>query len=89
VWETDITQVLPTFVVPEQASYVWAAWATAGLVGIYVLITINRPVSRSNRNANRRRNDRYAPNPPSRMPGSLPTMGSVVITPDGERREDT
>ena len=89
VWETDITQVLPTFVVPEQASYVWAAWAMAGLVGIYVLITINRPVSRSNRNANRRRNDRYAPTPPSRMPGSLPTMGSVVITPDGERREDT
>ena len=89
VWETDITQVLPTFVVPEQASYVWAAWAVAGLVGIYVLITINRPVSRSNRNANRRRNDRYAPTPPSRMPGSLPTMGSVVITPDGERREDT
>ena len=89
VWETDITQVLPTFVVPEQASYVWAAWAMAGLVGIYVLITINRPVSRSNRNANRHRNDRYAPTPPSRMPGSLPTMGSVVITPDGERREDT
>jgi hypothetical protein len=89
VWETDITQVLPTFVVPEQASYVWAAWAVAGLVGIYVLITINGPVSRSNRNANRRHNDRYAPTPPSRMPGSLPTMGSVVITPDGERREDT
>ena len=88
-WETDVTQVLPTFVVPDQASYVWAAWAMAGLVVIYVLITINRPVSRSNRNANRRRNDRYAPTPPSRMPGSLPTIGSVVITPDGERREDT
>ena len=89
VWETDITQVLPTFVVPEQVSYVWVAWAMAGLVGIYVLITTSRPVSRSNRNANRRRNDRYAPTPPTRMPGSLPTMGSVVITPDGERREES
>ncbi|MSQ44154.1 MAG: hypothetical protein EXR45_08110 [Chloroflexi bacterium] len=87
VWETDITQVLPTFVVPEQASYVWAAWATAGIIGLFVLITTSRPVSRSNRNANRRPNDRYPPAAPFRTPGGLPTIGSVVITPDGDRRE--
>ncbi len=89
VWETDITQVLPTFVVPEQASYVWAAWAMAGIFGIFVLITTRRPVSRSNRNANRRRTDRHAPTAPTRMPGGLPTIGSVVITPDGDRREES
>ena len=89
VWETDITQVLPTFVVPEQASYAWAAWAIGGLFGIFVLITTSLPVSRSNRNANRRRNDRHAPTAPTRMPGGLPTIGSVVITPDGDRREET
>ena len=71
VWETDVTQVLPTFVVPEQASYVWAAGAMAGLFGIFMLITTSRPVSRSNR-----------------MPDGLPTIGSVVITPDDKRRED-